>query len=42
MPPPQGADVVMPQHISEKLKEFKETIHYTNPVGGALTLEPDL
>jgi urea transporter len=34
MPALQGATMEMPKHISEKLKEFNETIHYTNPIAG--------
>jgi len=36
MPPLQGPAIEMPKHISEKLKEFNETIHYTNPIAGQI------
>ena len=39
MPPLQGPAIEMPKHISEKLKEFNETIHYTNPIAGVCVVQ---
>jgi hypothetical protein len=39
MPALQKGAVEMPKHISEKLKEFNETIHYTNPIAGVCVVQ---